>query len=444
MNQPTRKARRVWPGYAALRRWHFYGGIFCLPFFLWLAITGAVYLFKPQIEAWLDRPYENLPLNGARPAPSAEVQAALAAVPGSAFSHYEPPATSHGAAQVLVQHDGALLRVHVDPRDLHAMSIIDDDMRPMNVVSRLHGEMLLGDRGSTIIEVAGSWGIVMVVTGLCLWWPRGRWQAAGLFYPRLGQRGRSLWRELHSVAGVWISLITLSLLLSGLPWTANWGSYLNWMRNHWQATQGAPDWPIGGSQPGARASDAGEESPAADLQPLDRLVPLAQSLNLVRPVWIAPPATGTAEWSISSHAQNRPQRVTHLVDAERAVVTRTQAFKDLNVVDRVVNIGIAAHEGQWFGWLNQALLLFNALGIVVVALSACVMWWRRRPSGHLGAPAPSERREIQPSLLAVVLALALLLPLFGLTLLLVLVIEAILLRGWPSAARWLGLERSQV
>lgn len=430
---------KLLPDHATLQRWHFYAGLFCLPFFCWLALTGAVYLFRPQIEALLDRPYENLAPSGPRPAPSAEARAALSAVPGAIFSRYEPPATASGAAQVLVMRGGELLRVYVDPRRLNVMSVVEEDRRPMNVVSRLHGELLLGERGSTIIEIAASWGIVMIVTGLCLWWPRGRWQAAGLFYPRLGLRGRALWRELHSVTGVWISSITLLVLLSGLPWTSHWGSYLDWVRHHWQATQGAPDWPIGGADPGAHHHADVDDPTPGNLQALDRLVPLAATLNLSRPIWISPPAPETHEWAISSHDQNRPRRVTHTVDAERAEITGTQAFGDLNIVDRIVNIGIAAHEGQWFGWLNQALLLANAAGIVLIAVSAGVMWWRRRPGGRLGAPASPMVRRTPPALLALILCLALLLPLFGLTLVIVLVVEATVLRRLPAVGRWLGL-----
>jgi uncharacterized iron-regulated membrane protein len=43
--------------YAAVWRWHFYAGLFVVPFAVLLAITGGVYLFKPQIEARL---YANL------------------------------------------------------------------------------------------------------------------------------------------------------------------------------------------------------------------------------------------------------------------------------------------------------------------------------------------------------------------------------------------------
>lgn len=472
LNSQRRQARQWLPDYAALRRWHFYAGLFCLPFFCWLAITGTVYLFRPQIEAWLDRPYENLHLDGPRAAPSAEARAAVEAVSGSFFSHYEPPLTPTGASQVVVMRRDQLLRVYIHPATLQAMDIVREDRRPMNLVAGLHGELLLGERGSMVVEVAGSWGVVMILTGLCLWLPRGKWQFGGVVYPRLRQQGRLFWRDLHSVAGLWISLVTLLLLLTGLPWSANWGNYLTWVRNHWEATHGAPDWPVGGTDlsaqplvPSASSGGAGSSMPgmspgemasmehsAGAAQPgrssalsgsalnaLDTLLPLAVGLQVPRPVWISPPARGTEDWTISSHAQNRPLRVTYTVAADGAGVTATQVFDDLNIVDKVVNVSVAAHEGQLFGWLNQAILLLNALGVLVVTASATVMWLRRRPSHSIGAPPPTSRPHFAAPLVIAISALAVLLPMFGLSLCLVLAVDRIFIRRLPAARRWLGL-----
>jgi uncharacterized iron-regulated membrane protein len=481
-------APRRWLDYVSVWRWHFYAGLFCMPFFCWLAVTGSVYLFRPDIEAILDRPYESLTLDGPRAAPSSEARAALAALPGAVFDHYEPPATPSGAAQVVVRREGVPVRVYVHPRTLQAMKTIQDDDRIMDVVSHLHGELLFGARGSMLVELAGSWGVIMILSGLYLWLPRDKWRLGGLVYPRLVQRGRAFWRDVHAVAGLWISLVTLFLLLSGLPWSANWGNYLTWARNHWAATRGAPDWTVGGEAPGpqpptaatagAPAADGTPDMPETpsmpgmsaaemaamapssgavqghaqkgavqDLQPLDRLVPLAERLNLARPVWIAPPPAGTRDWSISSHAQNRPQRITYSIAPGTAAVTAVQGFADQNIADRVVNVSVAAHEGQLFGRANQAILLLNAIGVILITVSGVVMWWRRRPARSLGAPplsgGASSRSGVPPSLAAAVVVLALLLPLFGASLLLVLLLERTLLRGLPSARRWLGLSPSR-
>jgi uncharacterized iron-regulated membrane protein len=40
-------------GYRTLWRWHFYAGLFVMPFLIVLAITGTLYCFQPQIEPLL-------------------------------------------------------------------------------------------------------------------------------------------------------------------------------------------------------------------------------------------------------------------------------------------------------------------------------------------------------------------------------------------------------
>ena len=36
--------------YRAVWRWHFYAGLLVLPFLIWLAVTGAAFLFQKEID----------------------------------------------------------------------------------------------------------------------------------------------------------------------------------------------------------------------------------------------------------------------------------------------------------------------------------------------------------------------------------------------------------
>jgi hypothetical protein len=91
--------RQSWFNYRTIWRWHFYAGLFCIPFVIWLSITGSIYVFKPQIERFLDRPYDSLNVTGKRATADAQVKAALAAVPGSSLHYYELPRTPESASR---------------------------------------------------------------------------------------------------------------------------------------------------------------------------------------------------------------------------------------------------------------------------------------------------------------------------------------------------------
>jgi uncharacterized iron-regulated membrane protein len=450
--------RSAWPDHVTVWRWHFYAGLLCIPFVLWLAATGSIYLFKPQIDAWSDRPYENLKLIDRPASPSAQVSAALAAVPGSVLKEYELPRNPRSAVQILVGHGIQLERVYVHPATLQILRVVDEDSRFTNLIFHLHGELLAGDRGSMVVETAASWTIIMLVTGLYLWWPRGASGLAGVVYPRLQRNGRLFWRDVHSVTGFWVSFFALFLLISGLPWAKSWGGLLKDARRMSAVASVSQDWTTGRSSEleqrrlalqapdehaghhhgldGATTNSGG----ATDYRPLDGLVPLVSAAGLQPPVLIAPPSRSAATWTAKSDTQNRPLRVELTLDGAHSTIVSRNDFSQRPLLDRVIDVGIAAHEGQLFAPLNQLLGLFTAASLWLVCISALVMWWRRRPAGVLGAPArAADARGAWALIVPLIVCLAVLLPMFGATLLMVLALEWVVLRRWAAARGFLGL-----
>jgi uncharacterized iron-regulated membrane protein len=232
--------RRVW-------RWHFYAGLFCIPFVLWLATTGTIFLFKPQIERYLDKPYDHLSILQ-RSAANAQVQAALAAVPGSTLDSYELPHTSTSAAQILVDKGVQQFRVYVHPQSLQVLKLDNEDHRLEKLVFKLHGELFMGDLGSWIVELAASWAVIMIITGIFLWWPRNANGLAGVLYPRLRQGQRIFWRDIHAVTGIYVSSFALFLLFTGLPWAKSWGTCLKAARHLGAGNAVKQDWSTSSSE----------------------------------------------------------------------------------------------------------------------------------------------------------------------------------------------------
>jgi uncharacterized iron-regulated membrane protein len=445
---PTEAIERRAALHRLIWRWHFYAGLFCVPFVIALAITGSIYLFRPQIEAWLDAPYRGLTSEATAP-PSAQVAAALSALPGAKLKAYQLPLKSGDAAEILVDRDGTASRVTVHPETAQVLRVVEEEQRPMRVLARFHGELLLGDRGSMLVELAASWAIVLLLTGLYLWWPRGRSGFAGVFYPRLRSDERIFWRDLHGVTAFWVSGLALFLLISGLPWAKSWGSLLREVRHQTSGAAVRTDWPIGAAESGAH-EHAGHDHHAAnaaaiafDPAALDRVVAAARDLGLEPPVLVAPPAQHSTRWTAKSDASNRPRRADTELDADGEVVSR-KPFAERPLIDRIIGYGVAAHEGQLFGALNQALGVFTALGLIVVCVSAVRLWWKRRPSGELGARARIGHGRMPIALFVLILALAVVLPLLGLTLIAVVLVERFALRRIAPAARFLGLGEIRV
>ncbi len=459
----------------AVWRWHFYAGLFCIPFVLWLAVTGTVFLFHPQIQCLLDRPYDHLAI--AQPATAnAQAEAALTAIPGTTLDSYELPHSTTSASQVLVDKGAQQFRVYVHPQTLAILKVDNEDHRVDVFTSRLHGELLVGKYGSWIIELAGSWAVVMVVTGLFLWWPSNTKRLGGILYPRTSLGGRAFWKDIHSVTGIYVSFFALFLLLTGLPWAKSWGGYLKAIRRYSAGRAVSQDWTTSsaevlaartarsnaamhdmskmGSMPGMADMSISPHAehtsvfgrhgttlsgPGAFVA-LDTMVSTVAALHLSNPVLISPPMHAGGNWSAKSDTRNRPLRVDLILDGKSGAIVKRTEFNSKPWMDRVIGVGIAAHEGQLFGFVNQLVSLFTTIGLVTLSLSGVAMWWKRKPAGSLGAPVLVRRVRFSAGLIATMVAMGLYFPFLGASMIVVGLVERFILRRLPSTQRWLGLK----
>lgn len=448
--------------YRTIWRWHFYAGLLVMPLVLVLALSGATYLFKPQIERWEERQFQGLSVAGAA-LPSAQVAAALRAYPGATLASYRLPGRPGDAPMLhLALPQGDMRDVFVSPQGA-VLGGFDPDERLIEFVRRIHGQLLLGNRGSWLVELAASWAIVMIITGLILWYPRGG-GFAGVVWPRLRGGSRLFWRDLHAVTGFWVAGLALLLLFTGLPWAQVWGSAFKVLRSEMGWIQGAQDWTIGGRAPAA-SDNHGEHDHAAMVagmgrhhahthahtaaprrDMLDVIVARAARQQLAFPVLVVPPGAKPGEggkpvpeWTVKSDAQNRPLRVSIRYDSASGREVARSTFAERHAIDRAIAYGIAWHEGQLLGWFNQLVGVLTALMLVTITVSGFVLWRRRKPPGVLGAP-PGPPELVRPRLLlGAGVLLALPLPLFAASLLALWLADRLLLPRLPAFARWLGV-----
>ena len=439
------------PLYRTIWRWHFYAGLFVIPFILVLSATGAAYLFKPQLDRWEERAWRGLPAADAVDA-DAQVAAALADFPGASFHYYRIPEAPGDAAVVHLGLPGGTMRdVAVSPQG-RVIGSADPEWRISAWLSAIHGSLLIGRAGKILVELAASWAIVMILTGLWLWWPRGR-GLAGVVWPRLSLGGRTALRDLHAVTGFWVSGLALILLLTALPWTDVWASGFRTVRAEMGWVSGVQDWkggaaadPHAAHDHNAMAMNGHAAHAAAPAISLARIVALAKAEHVPAPAIVQPPGAPNlfgppngAMWTATTQTQNRPLvRKVSYDPATGAEVSRS-GFADKHVIDRAVNIGIAWHEGQLFGIANQLIGVATALALFTLAISGFLMWRRRKPEDALGAPPVARDPARLRGVAAIVLLLAALLPLLAASLILLWIAERLVLPRLPRVARWLGI-----
>ena len=137
--------------YRAVWRWHLLAGIFVAPFAIFLAITGSIYLWKPQYEAWKYRALFNVAPVGAPLTAEQQYNAAKSAHPDWTSVQYLPPRDSGKSAEIQMRAPTASrstasrsTSIFVDPYTGKILGEISDDTRLMRIVHDLHGTLLAG------------------------------------------------------------------------------------------------------------------------------------------------------------------------------------------------------------------------------------------------------------------------------------------------------------
>src|SRR5471032_3383420 len=443
-------------------RWHFYAGLFVAPFMVLLALTGIIYLFKPQLDPLMYA--DLLTVQSAEHALSADeqLQRAQAAFPQGKISKYLPPADATSSAQFVMHDNGREVTVFVDQYRGTVLGEQDAKYNLQAIARALHGELMIGTVGDRLVELAAGWGVMLVVSGLYLWWPRGR-SSAGVLWPRLNQRGRIVWRDLHAVTGFWGAGLLLFMLLSGMTWNGVWGKqyaevwnrfpYAMWnnmpksdleARSLNDATRQTVPWalentpmPMSGDHAEHMKHGTTSTGPAAPGISLQQVVDIATARQVEPGYSITLPTTAEGVFTIAVFADNPRNDATLHVDQYNGTVLADVRWQHYGNVARATEMGVMLHEGKLFGTINQLVMLLVCLMILLSAVSGVVMWWKRRPQGGLGVPPLRHDLPRWKTALVIMFALAILFPLVGVSLIVVWLLDWALLsrlKGQPESA----------
>jgi uncharacterized iron-regulated membrane protein len=209
--------------YRAVWRWHFYAGVFVMPFLMLLALTGGLYLFKDEIDRAVYRPMIQVPTTATQAAPDAWIAAAARAGDGRAANVLVPTAPDEAVRVRVDRPDGSQKTVFVDPHTARVTGVTSYG-GIMETIKALHSLTLFGTAMNLVVEIVAGWAIILLATGLYLWLPRGRKNVAA-FVPRTGDaKRRPFWRDLHAVTGFYVGGVVVFLAVTGMPWSAVWGT----------------------------------------------------------------------------------------------------------------------------------------------------------------------------------------------------------------------------
>lgn len=450
----TRLYRAVW-------RWHFYAGLVVVPFFILLACTGMIMLYGNSMETMLG-PRHHVAAPAVPVTLTRQAESAAAAVPGGRVTMFVQAPVDDLANKFMVAGKDSAHIVAVDPNDANVIAQYLQENVLFTWASKVHGTLLLGDFGDRVLEIAAGLGIVLLLTGLYMWWPRNGRSLRQALSPKL-LRGRGFWRELHMGAGAYFAIVMLFFLISGLSWTGVWGTQIVQAWNTFPAEKfGAPlsevthaslnngdndvPWTLEQTPMPMSEHDhsamgmgamAGMDVSANEAVNLDTVAATAREIGFTGQFRINLPADDTGVFTISSDSNSGDSanpfgdRTVH-VDQYSGEIISEVAFDDYGIGGKAMAAGIALHQGN-LGWWNIALNLVFCAAIAFIAVSGVVMWWKRRQKGKFAAPLYPQEYRTPWGVVIIAIAVCIAFPLTGAAIALFAAIDLLLPRRLKQA-----------
>nr|WP_294814869.1 PepSY-associated TM helix domain-containing protein [uncultured Sphingomonas sp.] len=206
-----------------LRRFHLWLGLALGGLFALLGITGSALVFYIEIDKALHPAIEE---RVSTPAPD-WTSPAWDRVLATARAGWHDP---HGSWSFEVTRQGGAIPARYYPSNSHShhaeremVWFSADGSRVlraepwggylMSWLYELHMHLLAGEIGSQVVGWSGFATLVLLVSGIIVWWPRGPWRKA-LAFKRKAASIRRL-RDLHKLAGVWSMALLFILVGTG-------------------------------------------------------------------------------------------------------------------------------------------------------------------------------------------------------------------------------------
>lgn len=350
-----------------------------------LGITGCLYAFIDEIKplVYRSRMYVEVPASAQR-LPIAVLKANAEKALGEKYKlqvaevNLKPGRTT--SFRSLKVNPGATLynnymeyyyRVYVNPYTGKVVKIENSKWEFFNLVVTVHVSLLLGPKvGHQIISWSVLIFVVLLISGIILWWPKNKAAAKQRF--SFKWKDTTKWKrknyDLHNILGFYAMIILLVIALTGLVWSFEWfGNSVQWVANGGKTYE--PVKPVFSD-----TMDANVFSPDRIMHAALQKHPQASMFFMTIPKDNKSAVSVFAR--MDGKALYRSSRSQY--DQHTARLLTTTSFNTMNNGEKSRALNYDLHVGSILGLPGKILAFFASLIAASLPLSGFYIWWGRR------------------------------------------------------------------
>lgn len=278
---------------------------------------------------------------------------------------------------------------YVNPYTGETLGTINKEFEFFNLVKMLHWSLLLNTQyGQPIVGWSTFIFVIMLVSGLYLWWPRNKSARKQRFAIKWRARWRRINYDLHQVLGFYIIAIVLIIACTGMVWAFTW--FKAAVYTIASGTTAPPQ--------ALKATSTPTDFVPKD-KPIDRVhrqvqktYPNAYAIYLSRPQ--------DSTQTISAYVQELPglyyKNASLQFDQYTGQLLTEKHHKDKNFGEKIIAANYDIHVGAILGIPGKIIAFFASLISASLPITGFTIWLGRKKNQHKRRCASQLKKKTKP------------------------------------------------
>ncbi|RIN28624.1 PepSY domain-containing protein [Staphylococcus succinus] len=428
-----------------MQRLHFYAALFITPLLITLTISGIGFLFFQEVE---NNVYKTEFFGNSSNQQHQTMNQAVEQVEEKFEGFY--------ISKVSILEEPYNNRITLDDMagnqryvflDEHNQIVADQNAKHTyaNVMRNIHSSLFTENTFiNYLVELTACWTIFMIISGTYM-----------LIKKKLiSNKSKKLkFQKWHGILGLIIAIPLFILVLTGLPWSGFMGAKIAGIMDN-SGTLGQSELAVNppksdvneipwatrsNQQPASKETSphhGSGEIPNTKIQhqiTIDKVIAQAKKEHITKPYSIVYPAKAEAAFTVSKGSNTGVTGLdvspydekTLYLDQYNGKNLGEVKYQEYGVIGKWFTWGIPLHEGHLFGVANKIINLLICVALLVAIGLGLTSWIKRMGNRKVKVPVRVQK-PMSISLIIVLVILGLLMPLFGLSILVVFIIEALL------------------
>jgi uncharacterized iron-regulated membrane protein len=354
-----------------------------------IAITGCLYAFQQEIQDWT-QPFRFVPPSDAAYLPPSQLAAIAQQELPDKLLHSVKYNERHKAAEAIFYHfePTYYYTVYLNPYTGAVQQVNDNESGFFHFVLDGHFYLWLPPEiGQTVTASATLVFVVMLISGIIMWWPKNRAASRQRFWFRW--KNVRQWKrknyDLHNITGFYASFLALVLALTGLVWGFQWFAW-----GAYTAAGGNKSLTYLDPNTLHRAPDTNVALDAV-WHKMNAEYPHAISIE------VHPPETDSSSIAANANASSGTYWNTDYRYFDQATLAEIPVdhiygrLANAGFADKMMRMNYDIHVGAIGGLAGKILAFCISLMVASLPITGCCIWYGRTFKKRAAVPAPVAR-----------------------------------------------------